>query len=455
MKKFFNYLCLAAIGATTLVACSKSDITEDLPTIPETPVTVKKVSFSAKSANPGTKTVYGEKTSEGYPTIWTTKQNVSIAMNYGSVVSAAVTPSTDGKTATFNATISSTGSAPYVFYALSPAVAANSWNSENSSVTVNFPASQTPTMASVDEAAHIMAAKSASYTEFPAETDPVSLSFAHIAAYGKFMLKNFPENVTINSIDLTADENIVGTVDYFPANGTLTDKSASKTLTINASAISAESNASKVFWFAVKPVNFEGKNLMVVVHTSGGDYIRNINFPTGKGNFVAGQVAAFNINMNGIVPATTKTATIQFGGGTGSTKINSSSVIGNDSQGNTWIITTTGNPYYDQESNYSLIGADGTEANSITFTTTLPQASVIKSLSIKLKADNDKAVGEVNEVKLFVENIKIGSGYVPSSYNPVTISATPDHASGKDLKITITGIDGGIQAYNVSVTYEN
>ena len=305
MKKFFSYLCLAAIATTTLVSCSKTDSTENLPTSP-----VKKVSFSAKSANPDTKTYFGDKTSTGYPTIWTNNQKVSICLNYGSSTSATVTPSGDGKTASFNATLNDDGSGTYVFYALSPAAAALNWNSTYSSVNVVFPANQTPTMGSVDEAAHIMAAKSATFTEFPEEDTPVSLTFSHIAAYGKFMLKNFPETVTIQGIDLAADENIVGRIYFYPETGELVDNSASKILSLNVSAISAESNASKVFWFGIKPVDLQGKNLKVTVHTDNGDYIKTITFPSGKGNFQAGKVAAFNIDMNGITPAADKVYTL-------------------------------------------------------------------------------------------------------------------------------------------------
>ena len=453
MRKYINYLCLAAFAATVMVACSKSDITGEVPAIPESPasvtVPVKKVSFRAKSANPGTKTVFGEKTSEGYPTVWTTSQKVSISLNYGSAVAATVVPATDPKTASFEATISSTGSAPYVFYALSPAVAASSWNSGNSSVTVKFPASQTPSMESVDEAAHIMAAKSTSYTEFPAESDPVSLSFAHIAAYGKFMLKNFPENVTISSIDLTADENIVGTVDYNPATGAYSDNSASKTLTINASAISAESNASKVFWFAVKPVNLEGKNLMVVIHTSGGDYIKNINFPSGKGNFVAGQVAAFNINMNGIAPATEKTATVNFGSNNvviSGTKITKCL----DSQNNNWNVTTDA----DCQKNwgYVQIGDSDYEASSITFTTTLPAYSEITNMSAVMKGDDDSYF----TVSLKVGDKEIGSRDVNENED-VTISSrsTDTPAYGKVLTIYVSNISDAVFIKSITVTYKN
>lgn len=305
MKKFFNFLCLAAIAATVLAACSKSDSSENLPVSP-----VKIVNFSAKSADPDTKTYFGNKTEAGYPTVWTDNQKVSISLNFGTGKAATVTPSADGKTASFTATIEQAGEAPYVFYALSPAADVLSWSASNSNVQIEIPANQTPTMGSVDEAAHIMAAKSASYTEFPSEETPVSLAFSHIAAYGKFMLKNFSEDVTITGVDLTADENIAGRFYFSPETGGYTDNSATKTISLNVSELSAEANNSKVFWFGIKPVDLQGKSLKVTVHTDGGDYVKTITFPSGTGNFQAGRVASFNINFAGIEPAADKVYTL-------------------------------------------------------------------------------------------------------------------------------------------------
>lgn len=438
MNKFFSFICLAAVAGLTVASCSKNEDVENL-----SDSIAKKVTFIAKSSNPATKTQFGDKTSSGYPTIWTSTQKVSVALNYANAVQADVTPSADGKTAIFNAEVTDDGSGNYVFYALSPAVAASSWEAASSRVEVVFPATQTPTMSSVDEAAHIMAAKSATFTTFP---DNVSLSFSHIAAYGRFTLKDFPEDVTISGIDLEADENIAGSVYFYPATGTYADKTASKTISLNVSAISAESNASKVFWFAVKPVDLQGKNLKVTVHTNVGDYVKTITFPAGKGNFQAGRVASFTIEM----PLVEKTATIQFGSGTGRTKINAATVTGNDSQGNTWTITTTQNPDYDQETDFSIIGDEHWAAGSITFTTTLERSAKIKSLSIKLGGVDDDTDGLIT---LKVGDTAVGSGSLWGTPD-VTVSSTTVE-TGKVLTIIVTNIYSGVKAYNIDVTYEN
>ena len=177
-----------------------------------------------------TKTAFGDKTDAGYPTVWTSAQQVSISLNYASPKQAEVTPSADGKTATFDATVADDESGNYVFYALSPAASVISWNATYESVQVDFPASQVPTMKSVDEVAHIMAAKSETFTEFP---ENVSLAFSHIAAYGKFQFREFPETVTINSIELTAEEPVAGRFYFYPETGELSANSAGNTVTLD------------------------------------------------------------------------------------------------------------------------------------------------------------------------------------------------------------------------------
>ncbi len=299
MKKFFNLLCLAAFTTSIFVACSKNDTSENLP------VTNKKtVSFNAKSAD--TKTYFGDKTDGAYPTVWSSNEKVKIALNYGgtkgSAYDATVTPSSNGKTASFTVTIEDDESGEYTFYALSPAASSLSWNQSYGSIQVDFPASQTPTSTSVDEKAHIMAAKSATFTTFPEETTPVTLAFSHIAAYGKFQFRELPETVTIQGIELTAEENVAGRFYFYPETGELTANSAGKSVTLDVSEIDIDKNNTTDFWFSFAPVNLEGKTLKVSVHTDAGVYAKTITFPTGKGNFQAGRVAAFTINMSGITP---------------------------------------------------------------------------------------------------------------------------------------------------------
>lgn len=301
MKKFFGIIATIAVFTLLFFSCSK----ENTPLEKDRVAQKVKISFNATSEDPSTKSFFGEKTESGYPTVWTNRPvNVSVNCKESYSKDAEVTPSSDGKTASFEVEFTEIegDTNPLYFYAISPASSVKGYITDWSMMKFEVPAEQTPTMESVDEAAHIMGA----YNETPYyyETIPskVTLNFSHIAAYGKFSLVNFPESVTIRSIELSSDKYLVGQYMY-PANenyqGTF---EKGKILKINPSKISAESNADKVFWFAFLPVNLGGNTLTVRITTDAGVYVKIVNFPSGKGNFTAGKVLKFALNMEGVVP---------------------------------------------------------------------------------------------------------------------------------------------------------
>jgi len=148
---------------------------------------------------------------------------------------------------------------------------------------------------------------------------------------------------------------------------------------------------------------------------------------------------------------TDKSATIKFGSANGSTAVNSTSVTGDDSQGNTWTITTvTNNASFTQNASYSQIGSSNKPATSITFTTTLSKSATIKAFSAKFGGFN----GTAGTVTLKVDNTTVGSGSLNGS-SDVTVSATDNTAVGTVLTVTVTGISKGVKAYEINVTYNN
>ena len=447
MKKFFNFLCLAAIASTMLVACSKSDITV------EKQVVVKTITFNASSAD--TKSYFGDKETEGYPTIWTSDQQVKIAVvniNPVKVADAAVTPSANGRTATFDADFSFEGyddDDDLEFVSVSPACAVDEVSNFGCMV-ASVPATQAPTMNSVDQKAHIMGATNTSYSVGTLPSS-VKLNFTHQVAYGKFMLKGFPEDVTISSIELESTEDIVGQFTY-PAvpESIIGSLSRGKKLTINASGVSAESNNSMVFWFAILPVDLGGKTVKVTVNTSDGPYEKNITFPSGK-KFEAGKVASFKIDMTGIVREWT--STVNFGNN--GVKLTGPSVTGSDIEGkNTWTIITPGSSSVDftNYNGWCQIGEENEPVESITFSTTLYRTSNIKEMSIKLGGTGSTE----GDISLKIDGNVKKTGRLYNS-GTVTISATPG-VSGTVMTISISDIDdgdGGVEAYYINVTYEN
>ena len=141
------------------------------------------------------------------------------------------------------------------------------------------------------------------------------------------------------------------------------------------------------------------------------------------------------------------TATISFGSGAGCTSVNSASVTGSDSQGNSWTITTVGTTSFTTNASYSQIGSSKNPATSITFTTTLPSNVTVTSFSAKFGGFN----GTDGNVTLKVGDTSVGTGSLNAS-NDVTVTSKSS-AVGSVLTVTVTDISKGVKAYNISYTY--
>ena len=151
----------------------------------------------------------------------------------------------------------------------------------------------------------------------------------------------------------------------------------------------------------------------------------------------------------GFIPlwATEATGTITFG--TNNVKINSSSVTGDDSQGNTWTITTEGTTSFTTNATYYQVGSSSKPATSITFTTTLPQAVNVKSISAKFGGFS----GTAGSVTLKVDETSVGTGQLNGT-SDVTVSSTIS-GTGTVLTVSVTGIAKGVKCYNISYTYDD
>ncbi len=153
------------------------------------------------------------------------------------------------------------------------------------------------------------------------------------------------------------------------------------------------------------------------------------------------------------------TSIINFGSASGSTKIEGKNGTsspytdsGNDSQGNTWTITTvTSNAKsFTQSTSYSQVGASSKPVTSITFTTTLPQSRTIKAFSAKFGGFSNTA----GDITLKVGDTTVGTGELNAA-NDVTVSATNTTATGTVLTVTVTNIAKGVKCYYISYTYDD
>lgn len=296
MKQLFKVLSIG-LAATALFSCNKEIDNQ----IPESSGGVRKVEFVA---GPVTRTVFGTPSGTTLPTLWTTNEKVAISMNLAAAKESTVpVVSNDGTSASFSVDIEDgeNVTAPYVFYAVSPYSALVSVNSNYKSANIEFAASQTPLVNSVDEGAQVLVAKYSAGNSFP--TSSITMDFAHLAAYGKISFSNLTlaDGETVASVALTAAENWAGRYYYyFEDNGTnvagdIVANSASKTITLT-------TNKTSDIWFACAPVDLGGKKVNVVITTNAGTtYSKEITIPTGK-TFASGKVNSFTVNMSGISP---------------------------------------------------------------------------------------------------------------------------------------------------------
>lgn len=277
MKNFGKFFVAIAAAVVALSGCQKVD--EQIPS------TTKTVSFFARSIE--TKTAFGEKEGTSYPTLWTDNDTkVAVSLNRAAAKQADVIPADDYKTATFDVEIEDDLTGSYAFTAVSPASAALGISAEKG-INIQVPTTQTPTEASVDEAAQILVATTSEVDVFP---DEVTLDFTHFTAYGKISILNLESGSTISAISLTADSNWAGR--WYYNNGVVSENSASATITINTT--SAADN-----WFACAPVELGGQDIKVTVTTDKGNYVKTITLPTGK-KFESGKIAKFSVDFDGI-----------------------------------------------------------------------------------------------------------------------------------------------------------
>ena len=145
----------------------------------------------------------------------------------------------------------------------------------------------------------------------------------------------------------------------------------------------------------------------------------------------------------------TKTGTIKFG--TNNLKISSANVTGNDDLNNSWSVVTVGTTSFTQQPDYSQVGSSKQPATSITFTMTLPSDVKFTSFSAVFGGFN----GTKGNISLTVDGTVVGSGNLNAANNVTVGGGLKTAATGKELKVSVTGIDKGVRCYSISYTYED
>lgn len=297
MKKTIKTLFAIAAAAIASVSCVKDNSIAESNFPSE-----RTVNFLASSLD--TKTSFTTPDGESYPTVWNEDDQVKVVLNFAAESTTAVTPSADGKTASFSINIAK-DTTVYKFYAMSPASAYLSKSADMKGWGFTVPNTQTPTAESVDPAAQILVAASESTTTLP---ETVALSFSHWTAYAKMSISNLDlKGATVNSVSVTTEKNIAGRWYYYcettdaHQSGETVENSASNTITINTTSLDN-------IWFALAPVDMSGKKVSVTVNTSAGTFTKEITLGANK-KFESGKIAKFTVNMSGISVTASKVYT--------------------------------------------------------------------------------------------------------------------------------------------------
>lgn len=265
------------------------------------------VSFSTSEIQ--TKTAFGDKTAEGkYPTLWTGDEKVGVAYNGGSVNKENITSSTDGKSASFEIAFAQDANATsHNFYVISPADAFLGMNKDGAKGNIQINASQTPGEGTCDPAAQVIAASHKSET-FDTQ---INLAFSHVTAYGNLSIVLPEEAGAVSRISLTGSKNIAGRY-YFDFNGSLSENSASSTISLLTSKVTD-------IFFACAPADLSGGKLDITVTTENGTYEKSIDL-TGKTlKFESGKISKFTVSgfakkeSNEIYTLVTDASTLKIG----------------------------------------------------------------------------------------------------------------------------------------------
>ena len=272
MKKHF-LLGLTAVAAMCLFSCNKENVTPSEST--------QTITFTALT--PDTKTHFGEKAGNAYPTLWTGNEQVAVSYNGGAKTTASV--SGTGKSASISAeTVVDGNAAEHKFMLASPAAAITSLDS-GGDIYFTIPSVQTPGEGTCDEAAQIIYA-TASCTAEQLNSN-ISLTFKHLTAYGNMSVVLPAGAGKVNKIELLiAATGLTGSYGY----GSLGLKED-----VKKDELTILTDKTTGIFFACAPADLNGKNLVVTVTTDKGVYEKDIDLKDKNLSFKAGKVSKFTV----------------------------------------------------------------------------------------------------------------------------------------------------------------
>lgn len=291
-KRYIKLSAIAfAISALT-VSCDQNTLLDSTDQQPS------HVIFRAVA--PDTRTTFGEKAGDSYPTFWTPGDKIAIwgIQSGGAEVGTAIV-SEDGRAATFSDVYNLTSSR---YFAVSPYISGDIlYNGGNYTEYDfnNFPTTQTPTELSCDPKAQLLFADSGVVGE---RADEVDFRFRHLSAYGRFELTNLPDDAgKVTAIKLYSGKPWVGEGEIHfleDFEDMLVVASNKHEITINTALLPEGSP----YWFGCYPVDLSDSYLNVTVLTENGEkYEKYIDMTQAEQplNLQSGIVAEFTVDMTG------------------------------------------------------------------------------------------------------------------------------------------------------------
>ena len=132
-------------------------------------------------------------------------------------------------------------------------------------------------------------------------------------------------------------------------------------------------------------------------------------------------------------------------------EIKDANVTGKDDLNNSWSVVTVGTEYFGQYPTYSQVGSKNNPAKSITFTMSVPSDVKFTSFSAEFGGFS----GTKGNISLTVDGIEVGSGNLNAANNVTVGGGLKTAATGKELKVSVTGIAKGVKCYNIKYIYED
>ena len=143
---------------------------------------------------------------------------------------------------------------------------------------------------------------------------------------------------------------------------------------------------------------------------------------------------------------TDKNAKIIFGAN--NIKIDEANVTANDSEKNSWSITTAGTTSFTANNDFYQVGSSKNPASSITFTTTLPEDAEVTAIEAKFGGFSRTS----GDISLKIGDTSIGSGKLDAATDVIVKNTSV--TDGNEVTITITNISKGVKCYYIQVDYK-